>query len=89
MDNVFFVFFVWMTYRPRIYYEKVKSIHKDGKVPVKIRINKLSLRPFTIWSHVTQEGNGGSKKPDVFFNKFLLFDRNLDFIPVIHVQIPL
>ena len=69
------------------YYEKVKSIHKAGKVPVKIRINKLSLRPFTIWSHVTQEGNGGSKKPDVFFNKFLLFDRNLDFIPVIHMQI--
>ena len=82
----FFVLFVRLTYRPRTT-KKVKSIHKDGILPVKSRINKLSLRPFTIWSHVTQEGNGGSKKPDVFFNKFLLFDRNLDFIPVIHMQI--
>ena len=66
MDIAFFVFFCKADLQTA-YYEKVKSIHKDGKVPVKIRINKLSLRPFTIWSHVTQEGNGGSKKPDVFF----------------------
>ena len=59
-------FLVRLTYRPRTT-KKVKSIHKDGILPVKSRINKLSLRPFTIWSHVTQEGNGGLKKPDVFF----------------------
>ena len=66
MDIAFFVFFCKVDLQTA-YYEKVKAIHRAGKIPVKIRISKLSLRPFTIWSHVTQEGNGGSKKPYVFF----------------------